>query len=114
MRTIIAGSRNLGTLELHRALHDCPFFSRITRVVCGCAPGIDRAGEEFALEYGLSVDYYPADWAKYGKKAGYVRNREMADNADALVAVWDGVSKGTKHMIDLATLAELEVFVWTP
>lgn len=114
MRTIIAGSRSLTSFHLRGALAACPFTSQITAVVCGCARGIDRAGEEWALENDIQVDFYPADWAKYGRKAGFVRNKEMALHSDSLVAVWDGRSKGTKHMIDLATEAGLEVFVWKP
>ena len=50
-------------------------------------------------------------WDKYGKKAGYLRNVEMAENANALIAFWDGKSKGTKHMIDIATERNLPIRV---
>ena len=46
---------------------------------------------------------YPAQWDKYGKRAGYRRNEQMAEVADGLIAFWDGQSKGTKHMIDIMT-----------
>jgi hypothetical protein len=71
-------------------------------IVCGKARGADTLGEWFATEFGLNIDYYPADWDRFGKKAGYIRNAEMAENATHLVAFWDGTSKGTKSMIDLA------------
>lgn len=71
-------------------------------IICGCARGADTMGKQFAEEFGLKVLEYPADWEKYGKSAGYRRNREMAKVADALIAFWDGESRGTKHMIDLA------------
>ena len=54
---------------------------------------------------------FPADWDKYGKAAGYKRNGEMARNADALIAFWDGKSRGTKHMIDLAKKYDLQARV---
>ncbi len=54
---------------------------------------------------------YPAAWDTYGLKAGYIRNEEMADNADALIAIWDGKSRGTKHMIDIATRKGLRVYI---
>ena len=54
---------------------------------------------------------FPADWERHGKAAGYIRNREMAQNADALVAFWDGESRGTKSMIDLAKEYDLAVRV---
>ena len=64
-----------------------------------------------AKEMGFHVAYFPADWERYGKAAGYIRNKEMAQNADALVAFWDGESRGTKSMIDLAKEYDLAVRV---
>lgn len=51
---------------------------------------------------GYTVNYYPANWKLYGKRAGFLRNEQMAQNADALVAFWNGESRGTKNMIELA------------
>lgn len=45
---------------------------------------------------------FPANWAEFGKYAGYIRNYDMGKNADMLIAFWDGKSKGTSHMIDIA------------
>jgi len=83
----------------------------ISCVVSGTAKGVDKLGEKFALDYGLKIDRYPARWDIYGKQAGYIRNIEMAGVSDALIAVWDGVSKGTAHMIEQAHLLDLQVFV---
>lgn len=80
-------------------------------IVCGTARGADRLGEKYAKENGFHVAYFPADWERHGKAAGYIRNREMAQNADALVAFWDGESRGTKSMIDLAKEYDLAVRV---
>lgn len=101
MKTIIAGSRT-DTPELTlqhtlMAINDCPWV--ITSVVSGCAEGPDTFGAEWATNAGLFVHNYPANWKKYGVRAGHLRNAVMADNAEALIAVWDGVSKGTKNMI---------------
>ena len=71
-------------------------------IVCGEARGADSLGKRLAYEKGWKVLSFPADWDKHGKAAGYKRNDEMARNADALIAFWDGKSRGTKHMIDLA------------
>ena len=60
---------------------------------------------------GYSVKEFPAQWNEFGKRAGYIRNEEMAKYADACVAFWDGESKGTKHMIDLANKHKIEVRV---
>lgn len=59
-------------------------------------------GERYAKERGYAVSEHPADWDRYGKSAGYIRNKEMAEEADALMAFWDGKSRGTMHMINLA------------
>ena len=98
MKVIIAGSRDVTALYL---VEDASLMSKfdITEVVSGGARGVDRLGEIFAEKNGLPVKVFPADWTKFGKSAGHRRNREMAQYADALVAVWDGVSPGTKGMI---------------
>jgi hypothetical protein len=84
---------------------------RITEVVSGTARGADRTGEQWASENNVPVKRFPADWDKHGKRAGYLRNADMAEYAEALVAFWDGQSRGTKHMIDLAEKAGLRVSV---
>jgi hypothetical protein len=81
-------------------------------VLSGAARGVDRMGERWARENGPPVDKYPADWNKYGRSAGYKRNNEMAKNADALLALWDFKSKGTRHMINLAKKAGLTIYVY--
>ena len=80
-------------------------------VVCGKAREADTLGERYAEERGYAVHYLPVDWDRYGKSAGYIRNEEMAKNADALVAFWDGKSRGTKDMIKLARQYGLRVRV---
>jgi len=72
-------------------------------LVSGMARGADALGYRFAKENNVTVYEFPADWDKYGKRAGYLRNAEMAQFADALMAFWDGKSRGTKHMIDCMT-----------
>ncbi len=111
MRTIIAGSRG-GThyQNLLDALKEISWTPTV--VVSGTARGVDLMGERWAKENNLSIERYPADWDKHGKPAGYVRNVEMADKAEALLALWDGQSRGTMHMINLAKKKGLVVHVW--
>ena len=71
-------------------------------IVEGGARGADRLGRNYAHSRGYEVVTFPANWDKYGKGAGFIRNREMANYADALIAFWDGQSPGTKHMINEA------------
>jgi len=111
-RVIVAGSRGFNDYqllenELDRLLAHKPEIV----IISGTARGADQLGERYAEERGYPVEKYPADWDKYGKSAGYKRNQVMADNADALVAFWDGNSRGTQHMVNIARDAELNVRV---
>lgn len=113
MRTIIAGSRTAERHHVYNAMRDCPFTASITEVVSGRAPrGADRYGEVWAESNNLPIKPFPADWHKHGRAAGILRNIDMANYADALVAIWDGSSPGTKNMIDKAKSKGLQVFVW--
>lgn len=111
MRVIIAGSRTIeGYSKVVKAVADSTFV--ITSIVSGCAKGADRLGELYALLHQLPCTKFPADWDKHGKSAGYKRNVVMSENADALIALWDGTSKGTGHMIGIMTKANKPVFVY--
>lgn len=110
MKTIIAGSRDITDYSLvMEAIQESEF--EISEVVSGTAKGVDRLGELWATNHKIPVKHYPADWNKYGKSAGPIRNQEMANYADALIAVWDGKSRGTKNMIDQAKEKGLKVYV---
>ena len=80
-------------------------------IVCGNARGADMMGAAYAGYHSLRVIEFPAQWDTFGKSAGYRRNVEMAENAQGLLAFWDGKSRGTKHMIDIATERGLSVRV---
>lgn len=103
-KVIVAGGRYFNNYELLKESLDRLLQNKLPNViiVSGTARGADTLGEKYAVERDLSIVEFPADWDKYGKSAGYRRNAEMADYADACVVFWDGKSKGTKHMIDLA------------
>jgi hypothetical protein len=111
LKTIIAGCRNVCD----------PFFVKdairlsgfeITEVVSGACRGVDRMGELWAQENGIPVHQFPPDWDKFGRSAGPIRNTAMAEYADALIALWDNKSKGTKNMIDTARRLGLSVSVY--
>lgn len=111
MKLIIAGSRGIRDRNiLHEAVSRLPFVPSI--IVSGAAPGVDRMGEEYAGDYGIPCELHPADWDGLGRRAGYVRNAEMAAVSDALLAIWDGRSPGTKMMIDIMLKAGKPVYVW--
>ena len=110
MKTIIAGSRNLAEDSLvQEAIRESHF--NITEVVSGGAVGIDELGEEWSRKNNVRLTRFIPDWTSYGKAAGVIRNGEMASYAEALIAVWDGKSRGTKNMIDQAKKLGLKVYV---
>jgi hypothetical protein len=82
------------------AVHTSGWLPEITEVVHGGARGIDEAAGRWAAYMGLPVRVFPADWTSFGRSAGPRRNREMAQYADRLVAIWDGKSRGTGNMIE--------------
>jgi hypothetical protein len=109
MRVIIAGSRSICSYDtLLRAIIESNF--NITTVVSGGARGVDLLGERWAKENKVPIDRYIPDWS-IGKQAGHIRNGVMARNADALIAIWDEISRGTANMIQQAQNNKLQVFV---
>lgn len=102
MRLIIAGSRDLdfALIDLKHILME-DYGLEIDEIVSGGARGIDSLGEQLANWAGIQLVRFPADWEKFGKGAGLARNIQMADYADELLAIWDGQSRGTRHMIDM-------------
>lgn len=109
MKVIVAGGRDFNNYKrLSEVLDNLkqPF-----EVVCGEAKGADSLGKRYAKDNELTVHRFPADWDTHGKSAGYKRNEQMADFADACIAFWDGQSRGTKHMIDIATRKGLKCLV---
>ena len=109
-RTVIAGSRGVSDESLIAdAIKESGF--QIASVISGCARGVDTLAINWASRNGIRIERFPANWDKYGKSAGYRRNEQMAEVADALIAVWDGVSRGTKHMIDICKTKGIPVFV---
>lgn len=112
MKVIIAGSRDFSDYELLKSKCDKILSQQVDiEIVSGTANGADKLGETYANEKGYKLTKFPADWDNHGNSAGYKRNKEMAIYADTLIAFWNGRSKGTKHMIDLAYEHNLKVRV---
>lgn len=111
MKTIIAGSRTINDFAIvQQAIKSSTF--NITEVVSGTARGVDRLGEAWASMNDIPIARFPAKWTVYGRSAGFKRNAEMAKYADALIAIWDGRSNGTKNMINNARYEHLKIFVY--
>jgi len=113
MKTIIAGSRSIVDLiHVTEAIGQCGW--NISEVVSGGARGPDKLGEIWAEKANIPIKQFIPDWDGLGKCAGFQRNSEMAEYADALIAVWDGKSNGTKDMIQKARKAKLKIFIYKP
>ena len=114
-KVVIAGSRGFSNYKLLK--ETCDKYLREKKkthnivIISGHARGADSLGEKYASDEDLDLEIYPADWKKYGKSAGFMRNEQMADIADAVIAFWNGESHGTKHMIDTAEEKGLNVKV---
>ena len=115
MKLIIAGSRDIK--EATRIIDTMVLGEDILpfpeEVVNGGCWGVDMAGVIWAKGCAVSVKSFFPDWARYGKSAGPIRNEQMAEHADALLAIWDGESKGTFDMINKADKYGLEMLVVT-
>lgn len=110
-KVIIAGTRTFDDYDLLCRYADIKLSNiyEPIEIVSGGARGADALGERYAKDRGYELRRFPADWNKYGKRAGYLRNVQMANYADALLAFWDGKSRGTKNMIEEATTRGLLV-----
>lgn len=104
MKVIIAGGRDFNDYDLLCRKAD-KILSKQSEIeiVSGTAKGADKLGECYAVERGYPVKRFIPDWNFFGKKAGFIRNEEMGEYADALILFWDGVSRGSQHMLKIAT-----------
>lgn len=109
-RVIIAGGKDIVSYQtVCDAVGGSGFY--IDRILSGGAAGVDTNAKRYAMEHLIPFTEYPAQWDKFGRAAGPIRNTEMALHADALIAIWDGESKGTGSMIRIAHQHGLRVYV---
>lgn len=108
-KVAIIGSRSLTDINLDSIVNESGF--NISEVFSGGAKGVDTLAEYWATKKGISLHVLKADWNKYGRSAGMIRNKEVARLVDAVIAIWDGSSKGTKQMIEYSRGIGLPVFV---
>lgn len=113
-RIVICGSREYENYEearlfLEETIGDMEKSDVV--ILSGTCRGADRLGERFAKEKGYSVEYYPAEWKKYGKGAGIRRNQEMAKQCDVAICFWDGKSRGTASLINFAKTMKKQVYI---
>lgn len=107
---IVAGSRSFQNYpRLEKELDR--IRDQIGEIVCGEAKGADTYGRIYAESHNIPVKSFPADWAAYGKAAGYFRNSEMAEYAHKAIIFWDGTSPGSRDMINKMQDAGKEIIV---
>lgn len=113
-KVIIAGGRDFGNTKFRGQAQAEKDFTTLyvtmdallknkpsVTIISGGARGTDALGERYAKLRGYPLIVMKADWDKYGKRAGYIRNADMLEIANAAVCFWNGISKGTFHMIDI-------------
>lgn len=110
MRLLVCGGRDFNDYNLLWETLDT-FKPAITFMILGGARGADQIAEDYAKNTIIDYKVYPADWNTYGKKAGYLRNKQMLEEGkpEYVLAFWDGKSKGTANMIKLAQEANVTV-----
>ena len=103
-KIVIAGCRNYSDYEEAKSFINLCLYElhkeHTIVILSGTSSGADAIGERYALENDFQIEKYPADWKRFGRSAGPIRNKQMAENFDFAICFWDGKSKGTKSMID--------------
>lgn len=99
MKLAIIGSRTFNDYDVLKK--ECDNLN-IEEIISGGAKGADSLGEKYAIENNIKFTIFKPDWKKYGKRAGFLRNTDIINSCDSVLAFWDGNSKGTQHSINLA------------
>lgn len=117
-KVIVAGGRDFADYAYLKEKLDEVFASlgdldsHPIEIISGMAKGADTLGIRYAEEHKLTMVLYPANWKKYPRMAGILRNMNMLVTATHLVAFWDGKSHGTKHMIEIAKAKGIPVWIF--
>ncbi len=115
IRIVVAGCRSFNRYDKAKPFLDnclCDLRNKYNIViVSGGANGADAFGERYAKENGFEIERYPAEWKKYGKRAGPIRNKQKAEICDCVICFWDEKSKGTKTMVDYAKKLGKTVYI---
>lgn len=110
MRVLVSGSRSISDPALvEQAITESGF--PITTLLSGGARGVDRMAEAWAERHGIPIERIKPDWKRHGRGAGFKANEALISRAEAVVAIWDGVSKGTKSVLELAKSSKLYLYL---
>lgn len=111
MKLAVVGSRTFSDYAFMKKILE---FHSCTQIISGGAKGADSLAKQYAGEKGIPIKEFLPNWDKDGKAAGFIRNKQIVDSCDELVAFWDKKSRGTKHSIDLAETASKPVSIFWP
>ena len=113
IKLAIVGSRTFNDLNMfYKLIQMIKVYYNIIQIISGGARGADTIGEKYADDNNISKLIFKADWKKYGKKAGFIRNVDIIENCDLCLAFWDGESHGTKHDIELCEKMNKQCMVY--
>ena len=104
----VIGSRTFADYDL---LEETLVHYQISKLISGGAKGADSLAERYATNHCIELVVFKPDWKKYGRGAGPIRNRDIVDAADLVIAFWDGKSKGTKSALDYAQQKNKQVII---
>ena len=113
MKVAIIGSREVGKIDFAQELERLINLQQGDIVISGGAKGIDSFAAQYAKEKGFRLIEIRPDFEKNGRSATFIRNRTIVDNADMVIAFWDGASKGTKYTIDYAKRNDVKTLIVT-
>ena len=109
MKVAVIGSRGLRVNDLGKYLPD-----EVTEIISGGARGVDTSAWEYAMEHGLKLTEYLPEYNKYGRGAPLKRNITIIENADLVLAFWDGSSRGTKYVIENCKKRNIPLKIYVP
>jgi hypothetical protein len=103
MVVAVIGSRSCNDISfVFSVLDEVSKEHPITKIISGGSRGADSFGKMWADKNGIPTTIFYPNWELYGKRAGFVRNIDIIESSEFVLAFWDGLSKGTKHSIDIA------------
>jgi predicted Rossmann fold nucleotide-binding protein DprA/Smf involved in DNA uptake len=106
----VVGSRSFNDYHFMKKMLDN--FIVKESIISGGAIGADKLAKRYAIDHSIPIKEFLPDWTRHGKAAGPIRNKIIVDNSDAIIAFWDGKSKGTKSTISIAKEQGKKVFVY--